>query len=74
MAASQPTAKQPSIAPATDTEVDLVIAEAGGDPRLAIKNLLHDLTQLALDTEVSVSRGFVRSRLLPFRLRRLGNK
>ncbi len=57
-------------ADATEAEVDLVLAEAGGDARLAIRNLLHDLTQLARGTEASVSRGYVRGRLLPFRLRK----
>ncbi len=71
MADAPEPAKCPPLAEATDTEVDLLIAEAGGDPRVAIKNLLHDRTQLALDTEATVSRGFVRSKLLPFRLRRL---
>lgn len=54
----------------TDEEVEGVIAEAGGDPREAIRNLLHDLAQLALDCEATVSKGYVRSKLLPFRLRR----
>lgn len=53
---------------ATDEEIDAVIAEFGGDPRAAIRALLHDLTELALDTEASVSRGYVRGRLLPFKL------
>ena len=33
---------------------------AGGDPRLAILALLHDIDALARDFENSVSRGFVR--------------
>jgi len=53
----------------TDTEIDEIIAEAGGDPRQAIRSLLHDLTKLALDAETRVSFGFVRGRLLPFRVR-----
>ena len=57
------------IADATDEEVDAVIAEFGGDPRLAIRALLHDLTQIALDSDAVVSRGYVRGRLLTFRLR-----
>ena len=64
----------PTLVEATETEIDLLIAEAGGDPRLAIRNLLHDLTKLALDTEATVSRGYARSRLLPFRLRRLSRQ
>jgi hypothetical protein len=53
----------------SDAEIDEIIAEAGGDPRKAIRSLLHDLTKLALDAETSVSVGFVRGRLLPFRIR-----
>jgi hypothetical protein len=52
-----------------DAEIDEIIAEAGVDPRQAIRNLLHDLAKLALDAETSVSLGFVRGRLLPFRIR-----
>jgi hypothetical protein len=57
------------VAEATDEDIEAVIAEFGGDPRQAIRALLHDLTQIALDCEASVSRGYVRGRLLPFRLR-----
>ncbi|MBB4200403.1 hypothetical protein GGD83_004232 [Rhodoblastus sphagnicola] len=53
----------------SDAEIDEIIAEAGGDPSQAIRNLLHDLAKLALDAEASVSLGFVRGRLLPFRVR-----
>ena len=53
----------------SDAEIDEIIAEAGGDPRQAIRSLLHDLAKLALDAETSVSHGFVRGRLLPFRVR-----
>ena len=42
----------------------------GGDARQAIRALLHDLTQIALDSEAAVSRGLVRGNLLPFKLRR----
>ncbi len=54
---------------ATDEEIEAVVAEFGGDPREAIRALLHDLTQIARDSEAAVSRGFVRGNLLPFRLR-----
>ena len=54
---------------ATDEEIDAIIAEFGGDARLAIRALLHDLTQIALDCEAAVSRGYVRGNLLPFSLR-----
>ena len=61
-------AEQPTVADATDEDIDAIIAEFDGDPRAAILALLHDLTQLALDSEAVVSKGFVRGRLLPFRL------
>lgn len=63
------TAAKPVVASATDEEIDAIIAEFGGDPRAAIRALLHDLTQIALDSEAAVSRGYVRGNLLPFRLR-----
>jgi hypothetical protein len=53
---------------ATDVEIDEILADFGGDYRQAIRALLHDLTQLALDSEAAVSRGYVRGRLLPFKL------
>ncbi|PPQ38760.1 hypothetical protein SAMN06265338_101142 [Rhodoblastus acidophilus] len=52
-----------------DAEIDEIIAEAGGDPRQAIRSLLHDLAKLALDAETSVSHGFVRGRFPPLRAR-----
>lgn len=54
------------VSEATDEEIDAVLAEFGGDARQAIRALLHDLTRLAIDAEASVSRGYVRGRLLPF--------
>ena len=51
-----------------DEEIDAIIAEFGGDPRAAIRALLHDLTELALDSEAAVSRGYVLGNLLPFKL------
>jgi hypothetical protein len=51
---------------ATDEEVDAIIEECGGDPRRAIRALLHDLTILAVDAEASVSHGYIRGRPLPF--------
>lgn len=56
------------VADATDEEIDAIIAEFGGDARQAIRALLHDLTQIALDSEAAVSRGYVRGNLLPFKL------
>jgi hypothetical protein len=53
-------------ADAADEEIDAIIAECGGDPREAIRALLHDLTALVIDAGASVSRGYVRGRLLPF--------
>ena len=44
----------------TDEEVDAVLLEARGDPREAIRALLHDLAVLALDADAAVSRGYVR--------------
>ncbi len=55
---------------ATDEEIDAIIAEFGGDARLAIRALLHDLTQIALDCEAAVSRGYVRGNLLPLQAAR----
>jgi hypothetical protein len=54
---------------ATDADIDAIIAEFGGDYRAAIRALFHDLTQLALDSEAALSKGFVRGRLMPFRIR-----
>jgi hypothetical protein len=48
---------------ATEEEIDALVAEFRGVPRLAI---LHDLTELALDSEAAVSRGYVWGKLLPF--------
>lgn len=52
-----------------DADVDEIIAEAGGDPRQAIRSLLHDLAKLARDAETRVSHGFVRGLWPPFRAR-----
>jgi len=54
---------------ATEVEIDAVLAEFGGDPRAAIRALLHDLTLIIRDSQAAVSRGFVRGRLLAFRPR-----
>jgi hypothetical protein len=62
-------AERPVVFDATDAEIDEIVAEFGGDWGQAIRALLHDLTQLALDSEAAVSKGFVRSRLMPFRMR-----
>jgi hypothetical protein len=62
-------AEHPNVVEATEQEIDAVIAEAGGDPRQAIQSLLHDMTQLARDSEAAVSRGYVRGRLFPIALR-----
>jgi hypothetical protein len=60
-------AEQPVLVDATDDEIDAVVAEFG-DYRQAIRALLHDLTQRALDSEAAVSKGFVRGNLMPFRI------
>ncbi len=46
----------------TDEDVDAVLAEFAGDPREAIKALLHDLDALARDADRLVSHGYVRGR------------
>jgi hypothetical protein len=63
------TAEQSPIVEVTDEEIEAIVSEFGGDYRRAIRALLHDLTQLALDSEAAVSKGFVRGRLMPFRMR-----
>lgn len=60
------TAEQAVVVEATDEEIDAIIAEFEGNPRAAIRALLHDLTQLALDSGAAVSRGYVRGNLFPF--------
>jgi hypothetical protein len=52
---------------ATETEIDAVLAEFGGDPRAAIGALLEDPTQIIADSQAAVSSGYVRGRLLAFR-------
>jgi hypothetical protein len=52
----------------SDEEIDAIITEFGSDPKAAIRALLHDLSELALDSEAAVSRGYVRGNLLPFKL------
>jgi hypothetical protein len=67
---SMPTSAEQSVAiEATDEEIDAIIEEFGGDSRQAIRALLHELAQLAFDSEAAVSRGFVRGKLFPFQLR-----
>ena len=62
------TTKSDEIVDPADKDIDAIIAEFGGDPKAAIRALLHDLIELALDSEAAVSRGYVRGNLLPFRL------
>jgi hypothetical protein len=59
---------------APKADIDDAMAEANGDAREAIRNLLHDLATLALDANTSVSRGYVRGRLLLFGSRRASGK
>lgn len=47
----------------TDGDVDAAITEAGGDPREAVRALLHDIAILALDHARSVSTGYRRQRM-----------
>jgi hypothetical protein len=44
----------------TEDDINDLLEEFGGDPRAAIRALLHDLAMLAGDFETSVSKGFVR--------------
>lgn len=53
---------QPTIPVITDEEIDAVLYEAKGDPREAIRALLHDIAVLAADADRLVSYGFVRGR------------
>ena len=48
----------------TEAEIDAVVAEFGGDLRVAIRALLHDLAVLALDRALTVSQGYFRGRWL----------
>jgi hypothetical protein len=47
----------------TDAEVDGVLYEFKGDPREAIRALLHDLKMLAEDNAATVSKGYVKGQL-----------
>lgn len=62
-------AGEPRVQPGIEAEIDAVLAEFGGDARLAIGALLHDLAVLAADAASSTSRGYVRGRIGPARLR-----
>lgn len=46
----------------TERDVETLLEEFGGDPRAAIRALLHDLDALASDYEAVVSKGYIRSR------------
>ncbi len=47
----------------SEDDIDAAIAEAGGDPREAVRALLHDIAVLALDHARSVSSGYQRQRM-----------
>jgi hypothetical protein len=47
----------------TDAEIDGVLYEFKGDPREAIRALLHDLKMLAEDNAATVSKGYVKGQL-----------
>jgi len=47
----------------TEADIDAVLEDFSGEPRAAIRALLHDLAVLAGDYESSVSKGYVRGRL-----------
>ena len=57
---------------AAEEQVDLVLAEFGGDARAAILALLHDVAILAQDYEVTVSKGFVRGEIPRLEITRKG--
>ncbi|WP_166652325.1 hypothetical protein [Enterovirga rhinocerotis] len=54
--------------------MDAVLEEFQGDPRAAIRALLHDVDALARDHVATVSLGFVRGEVLPAGLRRRGRR
>lgn len=58
----------------TETDVDAVLHEFGGDARAAIRALLADLATLAYDQVTTVSLGFVRGEVMGGRLRRRGRR
>ena len=49
----------------TEVDIDDLLKEFGGDPRVAIRALLQDVDALASDYEASVSKGYVRKRRAP---------
>lgn len=53
-----------------EAEIDDIIAEFDGDPRKAIRALLHDIGVLAADAEASTSRGYVRGKVIRLKARR----
>ena len=46
-----------------DREIEALMSEFNGDPKEAIRALLHDIALLAEDRDNSVSYGYVRGRL-----------
>jgi len=62
-AAPQQANSQPDDLVISEDDIDAAIAEAGGDPRAAVRALLHDIAVLALDHARSVSRGYRRQRM-----------
>lgn len=47
----------------TESDIDAVLAEFGGDAREALRALLADIATLAADYEADVSRGYVRGEI-----------
>ena len=43
-----------------DAEVERLLVEFQGDPRAAIRALLHDLDVIVADYEASISKGYLR--------------
>jgi hypothetical protein len=62
-AVSEQADTEPDDAIISEEDVDAAIAEAGGDPREAVRALLHDIAILALDHARSVSNGYRRQRM-----------
>lgn len=62
-AVSEQADAEPDNAIISEEDIDAAIAEAGADPREAVRALLHDIAILALDHARSVSTGYRRQRM-----------
>jgi hypothetical protein len=52
----------PAVPEVSEAEIDEVLAEFSGDPREAVRALLHDQAVLLADAQQAVSRGFLRGK------------